>query len=51
VSGLGPLNPLTSMEKLGLTWPEAVFMWLTGEAPRGSGRRHCCRVVCVLLHE
>lgn len=33
VSGLGPLNPLTSMEKLGLTWPEAVAMWLTGSPP------------------
>ena len=31
VSGLGPLNPLTSQKKLGLTYREAVFMWITGE--------------------
>jgi len=33
VSGLGPLNPLTSQKKLGLTYREAVFMWITGSPP------------------
>ena len=35
VSGLGPLNPLTSMRKLRLSLPEAVMMMVTGE--RGGG--------------
>ena len=31
VSGLGPLNPLISFKGLNLTWPESVWMWVTGE--------------------
>jgi hypothetical protein len=31
VSGLGPLNPLTSQEKFGLTYKEAMYMWITGK--------------------
>ncbi len=32
VSGFGPLNPYTSMRTLGLTWPEAIKMFVTGES-------------------
>lgn len=31
VSGLGPLNPFSSFHDLNLTWPEAMWMWVTGE--------------------
>jgi hypothetical protein len=31
VSGLGPLNPLTSQKKLGLTYKESMYMWITGK--------------------
>jgi hypothetical protein len=34
VSGFGPLTPFTSMKSLGLTWPEAVHMWVTGSPPK-----------------
>lgn len=34
VSGFGPLTPFTSMKALGLTWPEAVHMWMTGSPPK-----------------
>ena len=34
VSGFGPLTPFTSMKSLGLTWPEAVHMWITGSPPK-----------------
>ena len=33
VSGLGPLHPLTSRKKLGLSNAEAVRMWMTGSPP------------------
>jgi Major intrinsic protein len=32
VSGLGPLNPYTSTSELGLSWPEAIKMWVTGKS-------------------
>jgi hypothetical protein len=43
VSGLGPLNPLISMGKLGLSWPESINMWLTGGCGcvRGPGLGGC----------
>jgi hypothetical protein len=34
VSGFGPLTPFSSMKSLGLTWPEAVNMWMTGSPPK-----------------
>ena len=34
VSGFGPLTPFSSMKSLGLTWPEAVHMWITGSPPK-----------------
>jgi len=34
VSGFGPLTPFTSMKSLGLTWGEAVHMWITGSPPK-----------------
>jgi len=33
VSGFGPLTPFSSMKSLGLTWMEAVRMWMTGSPP------------------
>ena len=33
VSGLGPLHPLTSQKKLGLSQAEAIRMWVTGSPP------------------
>jgi Major intrinsic protein len=33
VSGLGPLHPLTSQKKLGLSQTEAIRMWMTGSPP------------------
>ncbi|CAJ1419369.1 unnamed protein product [Effrenium voratum] len=33
VSGLGPLNPRMSKNALGLSWPEAMFLWITGSPP------------------
>jgi hypothetical protein len=32
VSGWGPLSPFQSMKTLGITWNEAVTMWITGES-------------------
>lgn len=34
VSGLGPLNPLTSFKELNLTWAESMRMWITGQPPK-----------------
>jgi hypothetical protein len=34
VSGWGPLMPLTSTKNLGLSFPEAVWMWVTGSPPK-----------------
>lgn len=40
VSGWGPLSPLSSPKKLGITYAEAVRMWITGESRSwGRGRR------------
>ncbi|CAJ1399548.1 unnamed protein product [Effrenium voratum] len=33
VSGLGPLNPRVAKSALGLSWPEAMFLWITGSPP------------------
>jgi hypothetical protein len=32
VSGWGPLMPLKSYKELNISWPEAMHMWVTGEA-------------------
>lgn len=34
VSGFGPLTPFSSMKSLGLTWAEAIHMWMTGSPPK-----------------
>ena len=34
VSGWGPLNPYTSTKEFGLSWPEAIHMWLNGSPPK-----------------
>ncbi|WIA38461.1 hypothetical protein OEZ86_001784 [Tetradesmus obliquus] len=34
VSGWGPLSPFQSMKQLGLSWNEAVLMWITGSPPK-----------------
>jgi hypothetical protein len=34
VSGWGPLMPLTSTKKLGLSYTEAIQMWVTGSPPK-----------------
>jgi hypothetical protein len=34
VSGLGPLNPYTAVRATGVSWPEAIMMWITGSPPR-----------------
>ncbi|KAF8061944.1 Nodulin-26 [Scenedesmus sp. PABB004] len=34
VSGWGPLSPLFSMKELGLSYPEAMMMWITGSPPK-----------------
>ncbi|CAE7358165.1 Aqp8 [Symbiodinium natans] len=33
VSGLGPLNPWVAKRALSLSWPEAVYLWITGSPP------------------
>mmetsp|Transcript_74340 Transcript_74340/g.174427 ORF Transcript_74340/g.174427 Transcript_74340/m.174427 type:complete len:334 (+) Transcript_74340:68-1069(+) len=33
VSGLGPLNPWLARRALNLSWPEAVYLWITGSPP------------------
>ncbi|CAE7246668.1 unnamed protein product [Symbiodinium natans] len=33
VSGLGPLNPWLAKRALNLSWPEAVYLWITGSPP------------------
>ncbi|OLQ11671.1 hypothetical protein AK812_SmicGene4559 [Symbiodinium microadriaticum] len=33
VSGLGPLNPWLAKKALNLSWPEAVYLWITGSPP------------------
>ena len=30
VSGWGPLMPIKSYKELNISWPEAVWMWITG---------------------
>lgn len=34
VSGWGPLNPFKSMAEFNISWPEAVWMWITGQPPK-----------------
>ncbi|CAE7663450.1 AQP4 [Symbiodinium pilosum] len=33
VSGLGPLNPWIAKRALKLSWPEAIYLWITGSPP------------------
>ena len=33
VSGFGPLNPWVAKKAFKLSWPEAIYMWLTGSPP------------------
>mmetsp|Transcript_63520 Transcript_63520/g.149171 ORF Transcript_63520/g.149171 Transcript_63520/m.149171 type:complete len:330 (-) Transcript_63520:218-1207(-) len=33
VSGAGPLNPWIAKKAMGLSWPEAVYLWITGSPP------------------
>lgn len=33
VSGLGPLNPYVARSAMELSWPEAVYVWITGSPP------------------
>jgi len=34
VSGWGPLMPIKSYNELNISWPEAVWMWITGQPPK-----------------
>eukprot|EP00933_Yihiella_yeosuensis_P029950 TRINITY_DN235_c0_g1_i2.p1 TRINITY_DN235_c0_g1~~TRINITY_DN235_c0_g1_i2.p1 ORF type:complete len:363 (-),score=60.34 TRINITY_DN235_c0_g1_i2:390-1400(-) len=43
VSGFGPLSPFVSKRALDLSWPEAVYLWITGSPPsrlRKTGREN-----------